>query len=349
MKKRINYIDIARAFAMIFIVLGHTLVHSAHCNFVFKLLYSFHVVLFFLLSGYTFKINENGSFILFIKNKFLRIMVPYFIWAVLFLVPYLLLGNKVGSFLGTNSSFGLKTLLINVVYGNGNLSALKQNSSLWFLPALFSMEIIYYYIISVVNKNRKLQIPILLFTIAISYITNYFLSFILPWGINTVLNVGVFFYIGYLLKDNNMLSKDSILMKWYIQLILLLIGFSACYLNSGTVSCIEYEYGNFTLMLLSGFCLSMVVIYISYLINKNKILEYIGRNTMGILIFHKLVILIFQTKLGKVSSLLKNSNIFIELILSIIIVIISIIVSLSITKIVNKIIPELLGNRREKS
>lgn len=45
--KRVNYIDIARAFAIIFIVFGYTIVHSDNCYFIFKFLYSFHVVLSF--------------------------------------------------------------------------------------------------------------------------------------------------------------------------------------------------------------------------------------------------------------------------------------------------------------
>ena len=41
MTKRKKFIDIARAFAIIFIVLGHTIVHSEHCMPIFKMLYSF--------------------------------------------------------------------------------------------------------------------------------------------------------------------------------------------------------------------------------------------------------------------------------------------------------------------
>lgn len=152
MKKRINYIDIARAFAMIFIVMGHTIVHSANCHIIFKFLYSFHVQLFFIISGITFKIKEE-SFINFFKNKFIRIMIPYFVWAILFIIPYLMFGNNVGENLGTKGTFELKNILINILYGVGKNSALKQNTSLWFLPALFSMEILYYFIIGYINKH----------------------------------------------------------------------------------------------------------------------------------------------------------------------------------------------------
>ena len=152
MKNRIKYIDISRAFAIIFIVLGHTIVHSQHCNLIFKFLYSFHVVLFFIISGYTFKVKENEKSLPFIKKKFIRIIIPYFVWCILFLIPYIILGNGVGNSLGTTSSFNLKTQLLNVIYGVGNNAALKQNSALWFLPALFSMEVFCNFLIKYKQK-----------------------------------------------------------------------------------------------------------------------------------------------------------------------------------------------------
>lgn len=302
--------------------------------------------MFFILSGYTFKIKEE-KFLVFLKNKFIRIMIPYFVWAILFLIPYMLFGSSVGLSIGTTSSFDLKTQMFNIIYGNGNMAALKQNSALWFLPALFTMEIVYYFIINLVEKNKKFQFPILISSILISYITNTFLPIILPWGINTVLEVGVFFYIGYLLNYHNVFDKNSKLWNLLYIISIFIIGLLACFLNEQNVSCIDYEYGYLTLALISGFCLSVVTICVAYLINKNKILEYIGRNTMGILIFHKLVILVFQTKLGIISKLLNSSNIFVELLFSIVIVILSIICSLIGTEIVRKICPILIGEKRK--
>lgn len=347
MDKRVNFIDIARAFAIIFIVFGHTFVHSEHCSLVFKFLYSFHVVLFFILSGYTFKLKKE-SFLNFVKNKFIRIMIPYFIWAVLFLVPYMLFGGSVGASIGTESSFDLKTQLLNTLYGNGNLETLKQNSPLWFLPALFTIEVIYYSVIKLVQKYNRYSILILIPLVAISYVTNLFLPIALPWGINTALVLGVFFYIGYLFNTYKVFDKSSKLWKIYYILPILVVGLLACYLNTKAVSCINYDYGYLTLALISGFCLSIVFIYISYLINKNRLLEYIGKNTMGILIFHKLIIVVFQTKLGVVSALLKSSNIFIELSISTLVAL-TIACSLVATEVVRKICPMLIGEKRKKN
>lgn len=344
MKKRISYIDIARAFAIIFIVLGHTLVHSEHCSMIFKFLYSFHVVMFFIISGYTFRIKEDMRFIDFFKNKFSRIMIPYFIWALLFLIPYLLFGGDVSSNLSINSTFDIRALILNILYGVGASSALKQNSSLWFLPALFSMEMVYYFVIKSINKNSKAKLPVLLIVVLIGYVSNYFIHSYFPWGINTVLNLGFFFLIGYLINNEKI---NRFISKWYVTILFMLFGVGACYLNVG-VSCIDYVYGNFSLALISGLCLSIVFINISRYINSNIVLEYIGRNTMGILIFHKLVIIVFQTKLGVISQLLSNSNIYIELILSIMILCISIFSSLIITWVIRRVVPFLIGENRKK-
>lgn len=343
MSKRINFIDIAKAFAIIFIAFGHTIVHSAHCGNIFKFLYSFHVVLFFILSGYTFKIKKDESIKEFIWKKFKRIMVPYFIWAILFLIPYMIFGSNIGNTLDTSSSFDFKQQIINIIYGNGNASALKQNTSLWFLPALFSIEILYYIIIYNINKLKINKIIIIIPLLIVSYLSNNYLNIYLPWGINTSLVIGVLFYIGYLCKEYNLFSKEKIFRIRFI-IILFIIGFLAFYFND-TVSCVDYKYGNLTLALLSGFCLSVCIIYLSFKISKNRILEYIGRNTMGILIFHKIIILLFQTKMGIISSILRNSNIIAEMSLSTIIVFVSIICSIIGTETIKKVLPFAIGEK----
>ena len=121
--KRLSYIDITRAFAIIFIVIGHAIPYSAHCHWILKFVYSFHVFLFFFLSGYTFSVNKK--FTEFLKNKFLRIMVPYYFWAAAFLVPYILFGASVGTNLGTDATFNFKDTFIGIIYGARKRSKTK--------------------------------------------------------------------------------------------------------------------------------------------------------------------------------------------------------------------------------
>lgn len=342
-KKRLNYIDIAKAFAIFYIVIGHTIVHSQNSNLILRFVCSFHVVLFFVLSGYTFKVHE--PFKQFTKKKFTRIMIPYFLWAVLFLVPYYLLGAKVGEQLGTTQYFNIWSVLKNILYANGNAAALKQNSSLWFLPALFTIEIIYYGIISFTNNSRKKEIITLLIILIVGYFSANYFKYILPWGINTMVNVGGFFYIGYLLNKYCILDKINI----YFQIIItLIIGLISCfYGNEKHLSYIDFYYGNYWYMILSGIFLSIFTICISKLINKSKVLEYVGRNTMGILIFHKLFVIIFQTKCGAISNLVMNSNFFVETLLAITISILAIALSILITIPIRKITPFAIGENKQ--
>lgn len=51
MKNRNNVIDIMRAFAIIFVVIGH----CSNDSFLNRYIYLFHLPLFFLISGYLYK------------------------------------------------------------------------------------------------------------------------------------------------------------------------------------------------------------------------------------------------------------------------------------------------------
>ena len=347
MEKRIKFIDISRGFAILFIVLGHTIVHSEHCGMLYKFIYSFNVILFFIISGYLFKIKNNENFFGFFKKKFLRIMIPYFIWELLFLIPYFLFADDMNSSLGNNGSFSIKQIILNIVIGNGNNSALKQNTSLWFLPALFTMEIAYYFIIKGLEKynNKKYDIILLIILFFIGVCSSY-LKGNLIWGLKTVLNIGIFFYIGYLLKKYNIFSSNSFIMNWYSVIIILFLGLVGFYFND-IVGYIDYIYGNYLLMFMSGLSISLLIIIISYRIKTSKVLEYIGKNTMTILIFHKLIIVLFQSKLGKISEMLLTSNFLIEILIAIAIAIISILFSLIIGKYIRKFAPILIGENKK--
>ena len=339
---RINFIDIARGISIIFIVLGHIFVHSAHCSYLFKFLYSFHVVLFFVISGFVFNESSNNYFS-FIYKKIKRILVPYFIWSLIFLIPFSFFGKDVSSSIGIEFNNSIIQSLKNIIYGSGANSALRQNSSLWFLPALFSIEIVYYLIIRTIKKyNMNYYIP-LFFLIILSFIKYYFFNFTLPFGLNTCLEIGFFFYIGYILRKNNYFEKNNSI---FLIIILFAIGIVAAFANN-IVSCIEYEYGNLTLTIISGITLSLVVIAISYRISHCYILEYIGKNSLGILCFHKIIVIIFQTKVGFLSQLLNDSNIYCEVFLAIIVAVISIFTSLLINEFLKLFFPISIGEKKE--
>ncbi|MBR1890624.1 MAG: acyltransferase family protein [Clostridia bacterium] len=72
---RILWIDVAKAIGAILVVLGH-LWYVCSVPELNQAIYSFHVVLFFVLSGFLIKRKPGEDFWSFFKNKFIRLIIP---------------------------------------------------------------------------------------------------------------------------------------------------------------------------------------------------------------------------------------------------------------------------------
>lgn len=64
-KKRINYIDIAKGIALFLVIWGHLIPYT---TITFRVIFSFHMPLFFILSGMSLDI-EKYNFFEFVKKK----------------------------------------------------------------------------------------------------------------------------------------------------------------------------------------------------------------------------------------------------------------------------------------
>lgn len=138
-KKRIDYIDIARGIAIILMVIGHC------CKgFDRKIIFSFHMPLFIIVSGMFFK--EDRKFKDTIIKLFKKLIIPYCI--SIFFVHIL------RSFI-YNESFNIILVLEKIVLGYTDLSIDYTVSALWFIPFFIMCQIIFY-IINKISKNDDL-------------------------------------------------------------------------------------------------------------------------------------------------------------------------------------------------
>ena len=62
--QRLEWIDISKAFGIIFVMFGHCYLKWQYCFW----FYSFHMALFFFLSGYTFAL-KSGGILIFLKRS----------------------------------------------------------------------------------------------------------------------------------------------------------------------------------------------------------------------------------------------------------------------------------------
>lgn len=294
MKKRIGWIDFARAVGMLMIITTHSLVGVYASGIVGKLLFAVNVPIFFVLSGYLFK--EKGI-IQVIKSGFFNLILPYTFSVVLIALIeqfYYVFPNWINEFSGF-------PYVWSAIYGLGTPTILPKNmvipaiGALWFLLAMFWGNILFTIAIKCskkVNKKGILEMIILLMVIGGFWISNYIK---LPWSLNAAMVSQSFYYAGYMIKKHNLIEDIK---PMYIILGLILWILSA---QSGFFYLNVPFADNIFLAVLGGIGGSYFVMIISKLITttiSTKHIDYYGKMSLIVLSFH--LIDLNATKLGLV-------------------------------------------------
>lgn len=87
MANRIEWLDIAKATAIILMVLGHTSIPNSLSNFI----WTFHMPLFFIASGWTINWGKY-SIIKFSITKAKTLLVPFVVYSVVVLTIQVVMG-----------------------------------------------------------------------------------------------------------------------------------------------------------------------------------------------------------------------------------------------------------------
>lgn len=129
-KNRLYFIDNIKAFAMLLIIWGHCgLIHDFP-NFN-NWIYSFHVPIFFLISGYLIAVKKNVTNLFFPK---FRLLIPYFVYSIIYASITVLLSLTSGLELFITN---LKESIIRIFLFDGLIAT-------WYIPCLIVAELIYW-------------------------------------------------------------------------------------------------------------------------------------------------------------------------------------------------------------
>lgn len=127
-------LGILSALAILMIVAGHAGYDILTVGGLFPY-YSFHVPLFLFISGYFYRTEEEERPLLYLKKKAKRLLLPYFVWNLVYGVIAWALRAFGGFSMGEGIS--LKTLLLSP-FLNGY--QFIYNYAAWFVPVLFLIE-----------------------------------------------------------------------------------------------------------------------------------------------------------------------------------------------------------------
>lgn len=199
-KKRIEWVDIAKGILILLVVLGHFLEALGYYEFVHKWIYSFHMVSFFALSGVVFK-EYNIKPLAFIRKKFRSLIIPAYI---AFFITAIYSCFQVG-FHNLWEWLSIKNIISVLVLHN-----------YWFIGALFSLEIIEYFLHKVfLNGTILLFISFMLLCFGIACKQIIPNSIDIPFSIIQGAVCAPFFELGFQFKGVlNRLKFDSLLKKF---------------------------------------------------------------------------------------------------------------------------------------
>lgn len=96
-EKRLEYYDIAKFIAIAAVIYGHCIQHyldqNPLYNPVYLFIYSFHMPLFMIISGYFSSRSLSLDFITFIKKKSVQLLLPYFSWQIISITLKSIIGD----------------------------------------------------------------------------------------------------------------------------------------------------------------------------------------------------------------------------------------------------------------
>lgn len=282
-------IDIAKGIGILLVVFAHVNYTPALLTYI----YSFHMPLFFVISGMLFRKEKYRSFGVFLKRKFITLICPYlFFYMVAMIIRF-----------GIDTiRYGISDTLIEE-YLNFFLemfiaqkSATVISAPLWFVPCLFLVEIVYYFVAKLKSYLIVLVCSILVF-VGWLWESPYgiFENIITIWSVDSALFAIGFYALGNLTIDKvdyfiDMLGKckykNIIIGAGTLLCMLFLI--SIAFLN-GKVSLGSKILNNGLLFYLSGILGFIGIFLISSMIKENKFLVFCGRNSFCIMSTHHLI------------------------------------------------------------
>lgn len=276
---RLKWVDALRGFAIILMVIGHYNIPLLASKYI----YSFHIPLFFFISGYVFRPEKyTGKYNYFIKQKLVQLIVPYICFILLSGICFMVLDAIYQPEI-TNVLFMKKSLywnLLSILYAVGpNLLIANQ---LWFLPCLFITELIFLVLISRYSPKSIQMVVILVSLAIISLLYSNIIGYRLPWSIEISLIASGFFYIGFAhkLKKDIQINDNIIVLLFLIHI----ITFSIQKIDMNTL-----RYGNILIFYVASISGILTYFYMFKKLEKSTILQYYGVNTIIVLGTHILI------------------------------------------------------------
>lgn len=273
---RIEWIDIAKGITIILMIIAHTIPFG---NIVRKIIYSFHMPLFIILSGYTFKYNNDLGIFNKIIHDVKRLIIPTVVTVGISILLLFMQSN----FDIKNLMFNIKQSIEGLIWAAAVSSKYADLGFVWFLLTLFWIRTIARICIKKFSLKKSIVIFCLLGIIGIQFGG---VGYELPQNFDVVFVGLLFFAVGLIWnKYQDSINRHKIKILLFSIWIMCICNFAGINIDMGI-----RQYPGDLLCVIQAISGTFIMCNLSKWIDNigglNKCLKYIGKETLLILCIH---------------------------------------------------------------
>jgi len=326
--ERYAWIDSVKAIGIFWVIMGHHLEHP-----LYSYIYSFHMPLFFFISGLLLPARSTGFGTLVVKRA-QSLLVPYFAFALLLYAFWWFLGTYLDSSVIQGAS--LSKNFIGIFYAQGQLEYMRWGVVLWFLPCMFLTVLLFY---GINQFSLVTQILLLACFAALGFILPTAINLRLPWSIDIMLIAIGFLWLGKHLAP--WLHSTQLSAKTLMAMALLLaINLLAYALNSRRVDMYLGLYGEPLYFYISAIGGTLFYCLFAKVLPPSAVLSFIGANSLVLFVLHMRALTVINAVFAKFPAIAIDSS---TLLGATIISLLQIILLIPAILIINRYLPFLLG------
>lgn len=279
------WIDIVKGIGIILVVLGHAFrdeMRTANIvyDYIYNIIYSFHMPLFFAISGVTFGLSYSkykNSLTTFYKKKAKSLFIPLVSYSAIIYVIFVLL-YKIPFFAKMLSDANYQLYSIPKYLQMQFLFINPYASHLWFIWVLFCMTLIVFTLAVVFKFSSKFKylsvvVSIVLFSISF---------FDIPSAVKLLFTNMIFFVSGILVSEYDNALKP----KPLLQIPIYIVSWSFLLIYTAKIITIPATIGK-VLLTIASFPVIHSIFMLSKAIKSSRILEHLGNKSFTIYLLHQ--------------------------------------------------------------
>lgn len=294
--KRVNWLDYARGGAVILVILHH-------CGNLKKYILSFHMPLFFFITGMVkrYKMEPTEQYGIYMRKRFFRLIVPYYSFEVMCLVTAITV-KAVFQYMNFEDVYHIELLYAfrDALFVVNSEHYIGVCNRFWFLPCAFISEAMFYWVeqtISSKHFEKKSEsfcwFIIFLIFVGLSKLENILLPSQSWLTLDISLMAMAFLSLGrcaYYIFDIFLNEKKKL---YFTGISALIISLIINFFNKDYFLMFINEYGNYFLAIIGA--TAGIVFYLSVIIScrawlPRKILSYFSEHSLVIFPLHLIIL-----------------------------------------------------------